>query len=130
MFHPHATSIYIRTISSFLNSSSELSNLQKKTMRSAVVLLLTCMLLAYVKGVAIAPKGRCLCMDGGVNFIPHRNIANINIYHPSSACNHMEIIVTLKDVAEKKCLNPESRFAQNLIKNFQQNKRSLEKTGA
>ncbi|KPP70950.1 hypothetical protein Z043_110182 [Scleropages formosus] len=62
-------------------------------------------------------------MDGGVNFIPHRNIANINIYHPSSACNHMEIIVTLKDVAEKKCLNPESRFAQNLIKNFQQNKR-------
>ncbi|KAL4617476.1 c-X-C motif chemokine 11-like [Arapaima gigas] len=99
-----------------------------RLVRPALALLLTCMLFAYVKGVAIAPKGRCLCIEGGVNFVAPKNIQKLEIYAASSACSHMEIIITLKDGGEQKCLNPESKFAKNFIKNSQKSKRGLEKT--
>ncbi|KAG9354289.1 hypothetical protein JZ751_012413 [Albula glossodonta] len=88
-------------------------------MKSAAVILLACLLFVDVKGMVISPRGRCQCMDAGVKFIPPKQIEKIEVYPPSSSCQHMEIIATLKDGGEQKCLNPETRFAKNFIKTAQ-----------
>ncbi|KAJ8404527.1 hypothetical protein AAFF_G00337940 [Aldrovandia affinis] len=94
-------------------------------MRSAAFILLVCLLSVHVKGLVISSRGRCHCMDAGVKFIPPKQIEKIEVYSPSQSCPHMEIIATLKENGEQKCLNPESKFAKNFIKNAQKQKRSL-----
>uniref|UniRef100_A0A3B3REW9 C-X-C motif chemokine n=1 Tax=Paramormyrops kingsleyae TaxID=1676925 RepID=A0A3B3REW9_9TELE len=74
-------------------------------------------------GMAIVSNGRCLCIDDGVNFIKPANIEKIEVHSPSFSCQKMEIIVTMKNGEERKCLNPESKFAKNFIKNSQRQKR-------
>uniref|UniRef100_A0A3B3REM2 C-X-C motif chemokine n=1 Tax=Paramormyrops kingsleyae TaxID=1676925 RepID=A0A3B3REM2_9TELE len=73
--------------------------------------------------MAIVSNGRCLCIDDGVNFIKPANIEKIEVHSPSFSCQKMEIIVTMKNGEERKCLNPESKFAKNFIKNSQRQKR-------
>ncbi|KAJ8404530.1 hypothetical protein AAFF_G00337970 [Aldrovandia affinis] len=85
-------------------------------MRSAAFILLVCLLSVDVKGMAITSKGRCNCMDAGVNFIKPKQIEKIEVYSPSLSCQKMEIIVTLKKSGEQRCLNPESWFAKNFIR--------------
>uniref|UniRef100_A0A3B3RCN5 Chemokine interleukin-8-like domain-containing protein n=1 Tax=Paramormyrops kingsleyae TaxID=1676925 RepID=A0A3B3RCN5_9TELE len=58
-----------------------------------------------------------------VNFIKPANIEKIEVHSPSFSCQKMEIIVTMKNGEERKCLNPESKFAKNFIKNSQRQKR-------
>ncbi|KPP57678.1 c-X-C motif chemokine 11-like, partial [Scleropages formosus] len=72
--------------------------------------------------MAVVSTGRCLCIDEGVNFIKLKNIQKVEVYAASSSCEKMEIIVTLKGTGEKKCLNPESKFAKNFIKKSQRHK--------
>ncbi|KAJ8261323.1 hypothetical protein COCON_G00170460 [Conger conger] len=88
-------------------------------MRSAAFILLACLLLVDVRGMAISSRGRCLCMDAGVNFIKPKLIKKVEAMYPSPSCQNLEIIVTLKGSGEKKCLNPASRFAKNFIKDAQ-----------
>ncbi|KAI1904679.1 hypothetical protein AGOR_G00008180 [Albula goreensis] len=95
-------------------------------MKSAAVILLACLLFVDVKGMVVYPRGRCKCKDEGVKFIPPKQIEKIEVYPPSSSCQHMEIIATMKENGEAKCLNPESKFSKNFIKNAQQEKRILE----
>uniref|UniRef100_A0A3B3REV8 Chemokine interleukin-8-like domain-containing protein n=1 Tax=Paramormyrops kingsleyae TaxID=1676925 RepID=A0A3B3REV8_9TELE len=42
-----------------------------------------------------------------VNFIKPANIEKIEVHSPSFSCQKMEIIVTMKNGEERKCLNPE-----------------------
>ncbi|XP_052413118.1 C-X-C motif chemokine 11-6-like [Carassius gibelio] len=65
---------------------------------TAVFVFLSCLLPMEVQGHKF-PKVRCICADKGVNGVNGRQ----------------EIIVNLKST-ERKCLNPESKFTQNLIK--------------
>uniref|UniRef100_A0A8C1CNH2 Chemokine interleukin-8-like domain-containing protein n=1 Tax=Cyprinus carpio carpio TaxID=630221 RepID=A0A8C1CNH2_CYPCA len=60
-------------------------------------------------------KGRCLCADKGANMVLVRNIEKVEIIPPSPSCSQHEIIVTLKNGAGRKCMNPESKFTQNVI---------------
>ncbi|XP_048876414.1 C-X-C motif chemokine 11-6-like isoform X5 [Brienomyrus brachyistius] len=99
-------------------------------MKSPAVILIACVLLSQVEGMTIVSTDRCLCIDDGVKFIKPANIEKIEVYSPSSLCQKMEIIVTMKNGEEKKCLNPESKFAKNFIKNSQRRKRSLKTIGA
>uniref|UniRef100_A0A8C9SE82 Chemokine interleukin-8-like domain-containing protein n=1 Tax=Scleropages formosus TaxID=113540 RepID=A0A8C9SE82_SCLFO len=96
-------------------------------MRTTICILFACMLFVYVEGIAIVPKGRCLCKDGDVNFIPHRNIQKIEIFSPSPACKQVEIIVTLKDGGQR-CLNSESKFGKTCIKKAENNKSHQQKS--
>ncbi|KAJ8286926.1 hypothetical protein GJAV_G00044980 [Gymnothorax javanicus] len=91
-------------------------------MRSAAFILLACLLLVEVKGRVISPRGRCLCLDTGVNFIKPKTIEKIEVLYPSASCQNLEIIATLKGNGEIMCLNPESRFAKNFIKDAQKKK--------
>ncbi|KAJ8339234.1 hypothetical protein SKAU_G00360200 [Synaphobranchus kaupii] len=95
-------------------------------MRSAAFILVACLLLVDVKGMAISPRGRCLCNDAGVKYIAPKQIEKIEVLFRSSSCEHLEIIVTLKEGGEQKCLNPKFPFAKNIIKNMQIEKRSKE----
>ncbi|XP_064164664.1 C-X-C motif chemokine 11-6-like [Anguilla rostrata] len=95
-------------------------------MRSAVFILLACLLFVDVKDMSQSPKGRCYCMDAGVKFILPRLIEKIEVYYPSSSCENMELVATLKASGEQKCLNPKSRFAKNFIKDEQKKKGNLE----
>uniref|UniRef100_A0A673KUV7 C-X-C motif chemokine 10-like n=2 Tax=Sinocyclocheilus rhinocerous TaxID=307959 RepID=A0A673KUV7_9TELE len=92
---------------------------------TAVFVFLSCLLATEVQGDTIFllikfSKGRCFCADKGVNVILLKNIEKVEIIPPSPSCGKQEIIVNLKST-ERKCLNPESKFTQNLIK------RALEK---
>ncbi|XP_072520799.1 C-X-C motif chemokine 11-6-like [Salminus brasiliensis] len=85
-------------------------------MKSAVAfVVVACLLLVYVQGQRTSVN-RCLCQGPGRNTIHLKHVEKIEVYPPSPSCDNMEIIVTLKNGAGKKCLNPESNFAKNYIK--------------
>ncbi|XP_016380889.1 C-X-C motif chemokine 11 [Sinocyclocheilus rhinocerous] len=90
------------------------------------VVILGCLLVVEVKGQARAPKGRCFCAGKGVNMVPPKLIEKVEIIPPSPSCKTQEIVVTLKNSTEQKCLNPESKFTQKYIMKAVE-KRSLQK---
>ncbi|XP_016089942.1 C-X-C motif chemokine 10-like [Sinocyclocheilus grahami] len=79
------------------------------------VVILGCLLVVEVEGQARVPKGRCFCADKGVNMVPPKLIEKVEIIPPSPSCKTQEIVVTLKNSTEQKCLNPESKFMQKYI---------------
>ncbi|XP_062873895.1 C-X-C motif chemokine 11-6-like [Trichomycterus rosablanca] len=94
-------------------------------MKPAVVLVLTaCIFIIHVQGQAKTSVQRCLCQGGMSNRVLLKRIDKVEIYPASPSCNKVEIIVTMKNDARKKCLNPESKSAQNIIK------KSIEKRNA
>ncbi|XP_056312958.1 C-X-C motif chemokine 11-6 [Danio aesculapii] len=92
----------------------------------AAVALLSCLLAIKVEGQARAPSIRCLCAHKGVNMVPPKLIEKVDIIPPTPSCGNLEIVVTLKNGAEPKCLSPDSKFTQkHLIKALE--KRTLQK---
>ncbi|KAK2911802.1 hypothetical protein QQF64_027651 [Cirrhinus molitorella] len=81
----------------------------------AAFALLACLIAVGVKGQDRSSRGRCLCVDKGANMVLVKNIAKVEIIPPSPSCRRHEIIVTLKNGAGRKCMNPESKFTQNVI---------------
>ncbi|XP_073697495.1 C-X-C motif chemokine 11-6-like [Garra rufa] len=81
----------------------------------AAFLLLACLIAVGVKGQNRSSKGRCFCADKGANMVLVKNIEKVEIIPPSLSCRKHEIIVTLKNGAGRKCMNPESKFTQNVI---------------
>ncbi|KAK9974474.1 hypothetical protein ABG768_022567 [Culter alburnus] len=82
----------------------------------AAFVLLACLIAVGVKGQGKSSKGRCFCADKGANMVLVKNIEKVEIIPPSPSCRKHEIIVTLKNGAGRKCMNPESKFTQNIIK--------------
>ncbi|XP_056601092.1 C-X-C motif chemokine 11-6-like [Triplophysa dalaica] len=80
----------------------------------AAFVLLACLVALGVNGQDRS-RGRCLCGDTGVNIVLRKNIEKVEIIPPSASCKRQEIIVTLKNRAGRKCLNPESKFTKNII---------------
>ncbi|KAL6465585.1 hypothetical protein MHYP_G00257180 [Metynnis hypsauchen] len=93
-------------------------------MKTVAALALICLLVVDVRGQARDPRGRCLCADGGLKMIRLNRLEKLEILPPSPSCGKQEIIATLKDGAGKKCLNPESKFIQELIKKMMESRRS------
>ncbi|XP_043096537.1 C-X-C motif chemokine 11-6-like [Puntigrus tetrazona] len=84
-----------------------------KTISACV--LLVCLIAVGVKGQDRSSRGRCFCVDKGANMVLVKNIEKVEIIPPSPSCQQHEIIVTLKNGAGRKCMNPESKFTQNVI---------------
>uniref|UniRef100_A0A3B1JMN5 C-X-C motif chemokine n=1 Tax=Astyanax mexicanus TaxID=7994 RepID=A0A3B1JMN5_ASTMX len=59
---------------------------------------------------------RCLCLGPRLNIVRLQRVEKIEVFPASPLCDTLEIIVTLKNIGGKRCLNPESKFAQNYIK--------------
>ncbi|XP_017539973.1 C-X-C motif chemokine 11-6-like [Pygocentrus nattereri] len=81
---------------------------------AAAFVFLVC--LSVVQGQARLSVKRCLCQGSGVNMVRLQRVEKVEVYPPSPSCENVEIIVTFKNSAGQKCLNPESSFAQNYIK--------------
>ncbi|RXN34137.1 C-X-C motif chemokine 11-like protein [Labeo rohita] len=77
--------------------------------------LLACLIAVGVKGQDRSSKGRCLCADKGANMVLMKNIEMVEIFPPSPSCHKHEIVVTLKNGAGRRCMNPESKFTKNVI---------------
>ncbi|KAF7687458.1 hypothetical protein HF521_014686 [Silurus meridionalis] len=86
-------------------------------MKSAgVFVAVACLLLCtYVQGQARTNSKRCLCQGPVVNAVRPQRIDKIEFYPASATCQNVEVIVTLKNGAGQRCLNPESDF-MNYIK--------------
>ncbi|KAL7839596.1 hypothetical protein SRHO_G00262540 [Serrasalmus rhombeus] len=87
---------------------------KSKMKTAAAFVFLVC--LSVVQGQARLSVKRCLCQGSGVNMVRLQRVEKVEVYPPGPSCENVEIIVTLKNSAGQKCLNPESSFAQNYIK--------------
>ncbi|KAI4893533.1 hypothetical protein NFI96_011216 [Prochilodus magdalenae] len=83
---------------------------------AAAFVVLACLLIVSVQGQARTSVKRCLCQGSGVNMVRLQRVEKVEVYPAGPSCENVEIIVTLKNGAGQKCLNPESSFAQNYIK--------------
>ncbi|KAM9446784.1 C-X-C motif chemokine 11-6-like [Clarias gariepinus] len=83
---------------------------------AAVFVVFAGLLIVYVQGQAKTSSSRCLCQGPLANVVRTQRIDKIEVYPVSASCENVEIIVTLKDGAGKKCLNPKSEFTQKYIK--------------
>ncbi|GAA6090056.1 C-X-C motif chemokine 11-6 [Tachysurus ichikawai] len=83
---------------------------------AAVFVLFAGLLILHVEGQARPSVRRCLCMGPAANAVRLQLVDKIEVYHVSASCENVEIIVTLKNGAGKKCLNPNSGFTQKYIK--------------
>ncbi|MCJ8746957.1 hypothetical protein PDJAM_G00147830 [Pangasius djambal] len=83
---------------------------------AAVFVAVACLLLACVQGQPRINSRRCLCQGSVVNAVRLHRIDRIELYPASATCQNVEIVVTLKNGAGQKCLNPDSEFTQNYIK--------------
>ncbi|XP_036454512.1 C-X-C motif chemokine 11-6-like [Colossoma macropomum] len=83
---------------------------------AAAFVVLACLLVVHVQGQARPGVKRCLCQGSLVNMVRLQRVEKIEIHPDGPACENMEIIVTLKNGAGQKCLNPDSSFTQNYIK--------------
>ncbi|XP_056314195.1 C-X-C motif chemokine 11-6-like [Danio aesculapii] len=81
----------------------------------AAFLLLACLIAGEVNGQDRSSRARCFCVDKGLNMVLMKNLEKVEIFPPSPSCNKHEIVVTLKNGAGQKCLNPESKFTQNVV---------------
>ncbi|XP_072520829.1 C-X-C motif chemokine 11-6-like [Salminus brasiliensis] len=82
---------------------------------AAAFLVLACLVMMNVQGQRTSVK-RCLCQGPGQNMVHLQRVEKIEVYPAGPSCENVEIIVTLKNGAGQKCVNPESKFAQNYIK--------------
>ncbi|XP_028661842.1 C-X-C motif chemokine 11-1-like [Erpetoichthys calabaricus] len=77
-------------------------------------LFLAFLLHPTTEGSPLPTRVRCSCIGSGVDFVPPARIEKIEIFPSSAVCSQLEIIVTLKDTTQR-CMNPKSRFTQNII---------------
>ncbi|XP_053466396.1 C-X-C motif chemokine 11-6 [Ictalurus furcatus] len=82
---------------------------------AAVFVVFACLLIVHVQGQARTSVRRCLCQGPAANVVRRQRIDKIEIHPASATCENKEIIVTLKNGAGKKCLNPESEFIKKYI---------------
>ncbi|XP_019389802.1 PREDICTED: C-X-C motif chemokine 10-like [Crocodylus porosus] len=88
----------------------------------AVVLCSVLLLVAEIQGAPNAGRGRCLCTAKGSDFLPAKSLAKLEVFPKSSSCERLEIIATLKDSKQQRCLNPDSKWVQKTVKNLIKNK--------
>ncbi|XP_053530422.1 C-X-C motif chemokine 11-6 [Ictalurus punctatus] len=82
---------------------------------AAVFVVFACLLIVHVQGQARTSVRRCLCQGPAANVVQPQRIDKIEIHPARASCENVEIIVTLKNGAGKKCLNPESEFTKKYI---------------
>ncbi|XP_010618169.1 C-X-C motif chemokine 10 [Fukomys damarensis] len=82
------------------------------------IILIFCLIfltLSGIQGIPLSRIVRCTCIESSQSVNP-RFLEKLEIIPASQSCPHVEIIATMKKNREKRCLNPESKAIQNLLK--------------
>ncbi|TSN86078.1 C-X-C motif chemokine 11-6 [Bagarius yarrelli] len=109
-------------------SSTEFKS-KRKMKPAAVFVVFASLLILYVEGQGKPSVSRCLCLGPLANMVRLQRVDKIEVYPVSASCESVEIIVTLKNGAGKKCLNPKSEFTQKNIKAILEKNVTLRKDG-
>ncbi|XP_063794733.1 C-X-C motif chemokine 11-6-like [Pseudophryne corroboree] len=81
------------------------------------VIIVFCSLLflqSYVQGMSPLGRRRCLCMGRGVSSVEMKQVKKIVVFPPSAKCEKMEVVVHLKNGAEK-CLSSSSKLMKSIM---------------
>ncbi|XP_051751309.1 C-X-C motif chemokine 11-1 isoform X1 [Ctenopharyngodon idella] len=91
-------------------------------------------LLVFVSLAIVVTEGqpgfglqRCLCRGAGAKMVRPKLIEKVEIHPVSPSCGHLEVVVTLKNGAGRRCLNPESLFTKNIIERIENKTKSAQK---
>ncbi|XP_030048362.1 C-X-C motif chemokine 11-1 [Microcaecilia unicolor] len=87
-------------------------------LRCTVPLCLLLLFTIEIQGSPVAGRGRCLCKETGSNFVRRIYIEKLEVYPQSASCEHREVIVTIKQSGEKRCLNPNSEWVRRILTSF------------
>ncbi|XP_054446006.1 C-X-C motif chemokine 10 [Pteronotus mesoamericanus] len=88
-------------------------------------LLIFCLILLTLggaQGISLSRTTRCTCISVSDKRVPLSSLEKLEVFPASQSCPRVEIIVTMKN-GEKRCMNPESKIMQNILKVLR-NKRS------
>ncbi|XP_061092927.1 alveolar macrophage chemotactic factor-like [Conger conger] len=80
----------------------------------ARLLLVLALIASLASAAPELPWGRCMCFETRSRIGPTWAIHKMEVYHPSIACNKMEIVVHLKNGVQY-CLDPEAKKVQEII---------------
>ncbi|XP_043917883.1 growth-regulated alpha protein-like [Protopterus annectens] len=69
---------------------------------------------AFSSGAALGVDLRCQCINTISDFIPPKNMANIEIIPKGPHCSIVEVIATLKS-SHLICLNPNAKWVKTVI---------------
>ncbi|XP_056659270.1 C-X-C motif chemokine 10-like [Monodelphis domestica] len=98
---------------------------QSTILRTIFLLCWILIILPRVQGSPLLRNIRCRCIKS-YDAVPNvKVLQKLEVIPQSSSCSHTEIIATIKRTQEQRCLNPDSKQIQNLIKLIN-NKRSTE----
>ncbi|KAK6494793.1 C-X-C motif chemokine 10-like [Huso huso] len=84
-------------------------------MNPTAIFFVAFILFAAVEGSPLYNKGRCRCIGSSADFIHLKRIEKFEVIPATPMCQQIEIVVTMKDTAEERCMNPKSKQAQNII---------------
>ncbi|TRY87320.1 hypothetical protein DNTS_034016 [Danionella cerebrum] len=70
----------------------------------------------WTEGQPLTGRQRCLCQNNGVKMLNQTLIEKIEIFQRSPSCGRVEIIVTLKNKAGKRCLNSKSKLTHRILR--------------
>lgn len=73
--------------------------------------------LIEVQGAPIMRNGRCSCITTNDRAIHLKSLKDLKQFAPSSSCEKIEIIATLKN-GDQTCLNPDSTDVKELIQEW------------
>ncbi|XP_044537103.1 C-X-C motif chemokine 10 [Gracilinanus agilis] len=89
---------------------------QSTVLRTTFLLCWILIILPRVQGSPLSRNIRCRCIKSH-DAVPHvKFLEKLEVIPQSSSCPRTEIIATIKRTREQRCLNPDSKQIQNLIK--------------
>ncbi|XP_067264347.1 C-X-C motif chemokine 11-1-like [Chanodichthys erythropterus] len=94
----------------------------------AALLIFVSLAIAVIEGNIQPGFGlqKCLCRGAGAKMVKPKLIEKVEIHPVSPSCGHLEVVVTLKNGAGQRCLNPESLFTKNIIERIENKTRSAQ----
>ncbi|XP_026098045.1 C-X-C motif chemokine 11-1-like [Carassius auratus] len=92
----------------------------------ATLLVLVSLAIFVIEGRPGIGIQRCLCHGAGLEAVRPKLIEKVEIHPVSPTCGHLEVVVTLKNGAGRRCLNPESRFTKYIIESLAKKTRSAQ----
>ncbi|XP_043828503.1 C-X-C motif chemokine 10 [Dromiciops gliroides] len=95
---------------------------QSAVLRTILLLCWLLILLPRIQGTPLSRNIRCRCIKFHDGAFHVKSLQKLEVIPQSSSCPHTEIIATMKRTQEQRCLNPDSKKMQDLLKLINKNR--------